>query len=572
MDSFIHNFFSDHDRLSEEEARKLCDWVVADEANADKLVELLCIEREIQQVLRVEQAQNAMGLTNRREKPVLQQSAYSPWYRRSLAVALACGLLIGLIGYQWGMPDNPQEGDLANQLVVTPAVAATLSETRECVWANSASDYASGHLFPIGQDLELASGAVQLCFETGAVSIIEGPAHITLRENAMELRQGRVSAVVPKSATGFAVFTPTSEIIDLGTEFGVSVDQAGASQVHVFSGEVATRPRNAAGESIGEPIFVTTNNAIRFGPNSEQHQRLVADEAAFERKLVGVEGGEVNSGPPVDKPLLLWLRGDNWIIDEQQRVTVWRDTLCSSNFASDNAIQAAADERPKVIKSAFNGHSVVRFDGINDCLVTTPFHSGDNQTIVFVASINGTSLMSSHDYRASPQIINYNGPPQIDSNWISATNFPEILATAYREDRIALDSYVYVGFRSQGAEHANSQVFVGEVATERPIPGRFQVDDLPAVGEPFIGVYVYDMNVIPKRAELWINGQSAGWTSAPSPIAATSRKVIGRHGGQEWYFNGDIAEMMIYDEGLNADEVVTLTKSLAEKYGIAVPE
>lgn len=570
MESLVHSFFSDHDRLNEKDSRELSRWVAADAANADTLVELLCIESDIRQVLRIAQTQDAMGLTRRRETLVPRAPARASWYQRGLALAVACSLLLTAVGYLWTRPQQQVGGEAANRGEVATTFAATLSEMRNCVWETPKADFDSGHLFKVGSDLNLASGVVQMCFETGAVALVEGPAQFTLRENAMDLARGRVSAVVPKSATGFAVYTPTSEVIDLGTEFGVSVDNTGASQVHVFSGEVATRPRNAAGQAVGEPLFVTTNNAIRFGPDSVQHQRLVADEEAFERELAGLGSSSAEIEPPVDKPLLLWLSSDNWIVDDQQRVAVWRDIVCNVNHVPDNALQAAPEFRPTVVENAFNSHPVARFDGTDDFLVTTPFHSGDNQTVVFVACVNAVFKPTSFDYRAAPQIINYNGPPQVDANWISAPNYPEILATAYDSKRIAIDSFVYVGFRGRDPEKPNSQVFVGEIATERPIPGRFHVDELPGVGEPFIGMYVYDMDN--KRAELWINGQSAGWTSAPSPIAVTSRKVIGRHGGYPRNFNGDIAEVMIYDQGLDAGEVATLTNTLAVKYGIVLPE
>nr|WP_261360809.1 FecR domain-containing protein [Aeoliella straminimaris] len=551
---------------------------------------MLCIEIDIRQVIRVEQAQYAMGLTDGREISSPQTPARTAWYRRGLAVAIACSLLLA-VAYRWNEPVEPQGTGVTNRDVDAgkgegkPVFAATLSETRDCVWDTTTASYASGHLFVVGQELNLVSGAVQLCFETGVLSIVEGPAQFTLRENAMDLSLGRVSAVVPKSATGFAVVTPTSEVIDLGTEFGVSVEKSGASQVHVFSGEVVARSRNIAGEIVGESLFVTTNNAISFGPDSEQYHRLVSDEAAF-AKMLNVEDDTYSDiQPPVNRPLLLWLTCGHWVIDDQQCVSVWRDAVCEENTIPDNALQASPEARPRVVGDGFNGHAVLHFDGQDDFLVTTPFHSGNSQTVAFVASVGCVSPVKPDDPRYAPQIISYNGPPQINAAWFSAPNMLEINATARSADRIAVNAYAYVGHRG-GGRPPGTPIFVGEVDTgfvgaagsKHLYAGRVETDlrasraeitELPSVGEPFVAVYVYDYDT--HHAELWINNQTVGFTSAPAPIELTSRKVIGRHGITSRQFCGDIAEVMIYDAALDNSEVATLSESLAEKYGIALP-
>ncbi len=47
-------------------------------------------------------------------------------------------------------------------------------------------------------------------------------------------------------ATGFRLQTPSSELIDLGTEFAVRVADAGATTLNVLEGEVSVRPLSIA--------------------------------------------------------------------------------------------------------------------------------------------------------------------------------------------------------------------------------------------------------------------------------------------------------------------------------------
>ena len=87
------------------------------------------------------------------------------------------------------------------------------------------SPAASGELPPGADRSSLAEGVVELEFSDGARVRIEGPAEFAARSGGLLLDLcGRLLAYVPKQARGFTVTTPTAEVIDLGTEFGLEVD------------------------------------------------------------------------------------------------------------------------------------------------------------------------------------------------------------------------------------------------------------------------------------------------------------------------------------------------------------
>ncbi|MFG0296328.1 MAG: LamG-like jellyroll fold domain-containing protein [Maioricimonas sp. JB045] len=87
--------------------------------------------------------------------------------------------------------------------------------------------------------LTIRQGRVQLDFFTGARVSLEGPAELLIvSKDAATLLSGRAAARVPDSARGFVLKTPEAAVVDLGTEFGVTVAEDGATDVEVLEGEV----------------------------------------------------------------------------------------------------------------------------------------------------------------------------------------------------------------------------------------------------------------------------------------------------------------------------------------------
>jgi hypothetical protein len=88
----------------------------------------------------------------------------------------------------------------------------------------------------------LTHGYAEITLNNGVGLLLEAPVQLNI--NSIEhvtLAEGSLVAKVPNGAEGFRVDTPSSQIVDLGTEFGVSVDKKGKSQVHVLTGEVKVR-------------------------------------------------------------------------------------------------------------------------------------------------------------------------------------------------------------------------------------------------------------------------------------------------------------------------------------------
>lgn len=102
------------------------------------------------------------------------------------------------------------------------------------------------------------SGLVELVTTSGTVLLVEAPASLEIVDTLhARLLTGKLVVRMPKGCSGFVVDTPEMRVLDLGTEFGVSVSPAGESQVQVYDGKVraetygsADRKELIAGETV----------------------------------------------------------------------------------------------------------------------------------------------------------------------------------------------------------------------------------------------------------------------------------------------------------------------------------
>lgn len=89
------------------------------------------------------------------------------------------------------------------------------------------------------ETFRLTRGVAQIDFFSGATVLLEGPAELELRSaSEAVLASGRLRAHVPPAARGFKVRSAATDVIDLGTEFGLDVSN-GDTRVQVFDGSVS---------------------------------------------------------------------------------------------------------------------------------------------------------------------------------------------------------------------------------------------------------------------------------------------------------------------------------------------
>ena len=116
---------------------------------------------------------------------------------------------------------------------------AQIVNTVECHWLNETGSIEVGQQLSANSSLDLETGLVKISFSSGAHIIVEGPAKFeVLSSGSARLLEGKLSAVVPEEAKGFTILTPEFTVVDQGTKFGIAVETSGATEVHVFQGQV----------------------------------------------------------------------------------------------------------------------------------------------------------------------------------------------------------------------------------------------------------------------------------------------------------------------------------------------
>lgn len=113
---------------------------------------------------------------------------------------------------------------------------AVLTQVLRATWDEMGLAVHEGTPLPVGR-LKLRSGLARVEFYCGAVVILEGPADLELiSANRAFCHGGKLRAHVPKHAHGFTIESPELDLIDLGTEFGMTVGKR--TEVSVFDGVV----------------------------------------------------------------------------------------------------------------------------------------------------------------------------------------------------------------------------------------------------------------------------------------------------------------------------------------------
>ena len=183
--------------------------------------------------------------TERLRRPVRRRRAK---YYRLAGIASAALVFISLTAFaivSWMNQHNnnvatqedpdPVKNSASNLSTNEKNKVATLLEASNAVWER---DRVPGDVFG-PEEIHLLKGDAKLELADGAILNVSAPTRLKLNSaDDVLLSSGQIAATVPERAIGFKVNTPTSQIVDLGTEFDVVVDDIGETDVFVRSGKV----------------------------------------------------------------------------------------------------------------------------------------------------------------------------------------------------------------------------------------------------------------------------------------------------------------------------------------------
>jgi hypothetical protein len=223
------------------------------------------------------------------------------WFRRPIGLATAAVPLIILAGWLalWS-----SRGDEVARL--TRSVGAQ--------WNDGAM--ADGDSLWAGQQLKLQAGVAEITYANGAIVILQGPATFQLETTDKgRLDAGILTANVPEQARGFSIDTPSTTIVDLGTEFGIVVkperatshipnpkSQISSTEVHVFQGVVELappkKPKNKPAVQVAKLTVekLTAGNAVEVDQHQQTRQLPAARPEEFIRELASARTVKVDLG------------------------------------------------------------------------------------------------------------------------------------------------------------------------------------------------------------------------------------------------------------------------------------
>jgi hypothetical protein len=189
-------------------------------------------------------------------------------------VVVGLGMLIG----SWLPAFYPQQIAKRSSLPsrVAPELATELvgriTGMVDCKWSDVSAGAFNGEQVPLGRKYALASGLLEITYDTGAKVILQGPVSFDVEtRNGGFLSIGKLTGKVEaKQARGLSVRTPSATVTDLGTEFGVEVDTQDGTTSHVFRGSVRVQVVAADGRAEGHGRVLRENESARVQSGTER--------------------------------------------------------------------------------------------------------------------------------------------------------------------------------------------------------------------------------------------------------------------------------------------------------------
>lgn len=165
-------------------------------------------------------------------------------------------------------------------------VAHVVDATGDVQWASRSAPFDYGLRVGVGEPIAVESGVLRLTYFSGATIILHGPAVFTPTGPASgHLASGRITGRVnTEGGAAFRLTTPSADVLDLGTEFGVGVNDASATDVCVFDGEIEVNS-SLASLRTASPIRLTQGMSLRMSADGMPDMTSRVDHGQFLRSL-----------------------------------------------------------------------------------------------------------------------------------------------------------------------------------------------------------------------------------------------------------------------------------------------
>tara|TARA_R110002096_G_scaffold273422_9_gene467272 strand:+ start:9610 stop:11232 length:1623 start_codon:yes stop_codon:yes gene_type:complete len=264
------------DSITDDEMRQLNWLLLGNDEGQRMFAEMTNLNSMLEQLGPELEASKIVPLPTPQVEPEIQPRGQN--WRVVLEIA---AVFVAVVSLAWAILGQIGTKQSANGIGIaesnaSPSAAfALLTHSIGAQWTHEEEELRAGSILG-KQTIHLAAGLLHLQFYNGVKVVLEGPADFEiLSMEESYCRKGRFHASVPPHAQGFIVHTPTGELIDHGTEFGLEVRDDGSSEIHVFDGEVSFR--NTDAETIAQ---LTPGEAAQIDELGRPLP-LLADPTAF---------------------------------------------------------------------------------------------------------------------------------------------------------------------------------------------------------------------------------------------------------------------------------------------------
>ncbi len=243
--------------------------------------------------------------------------AWVPILSLLLAVGVVIGAAIGTSSFWSSLQvagiTNTTNGRATNEgtLIKNGAVDATANDplyvaqvvrvTSDVTWSNKSAKPDFLLRARRGDRLDIVSGLVELEYYSGAKMILRGPCtYVLTGAKSGRLESGQITGDV--KGGDFFITTPTARVMDLGTEFGVSVSDFHLTDVCVFDGEVqvVSEFSGASTDQTSASMSLTEGMSVRVQRDGKIDRAPVVDTQQFTRKFPDSLSSQVDQLSLVD--------------------------------------------------------------------------------------------------------------------------------------------------------------------------------------------------------------------------------------------------------------------------------
>jgi len=444
-----------------------------------------------------------------------------------------------------------------------PREVATLTSSIEAKWdlADAAIDL--GRRLQTKTPLRLKKGFAELVFDEGAKVVVEAPAAFELcSESRILLQSGRVTVLVSETAQGFRVDTPTSRVIDLGTEFGVHVSRHGDSVVQMYQGRARLSLKSAGKKN----VLINKGQARRINTAGTMITEIPFEARAFvtasdfvtmrDELLIQTPKNDAMARHPALCVHLDASRSSSVIADVKATVQSWKD------------ISPADTQYNAMLKAG-----IARYvpDALGQDLAAIDFGDPNREKELAPTQMRLLSQQESKIFldQSSEHASGFTVALVVHAQSRGAQNWCNIIGNT---------SVIHVsGFFVRWNNLDNqptAAAFLG---------GQELLQECGFLGKTVVLVCCYDRKR--ETLSLWNSssnqtgrktvkpGDYATWKDIKSTSDFDHDLYLGAFGrNKERYFDGMIGEVRIYRQALDQIEQMSLKDELVKKWNVALPD